>query len=57
MEQTERLFRFREAAKVLGVSNSLLKRLRRDGKLRVVRLGQRAVRISHRELQRLTKEE
>lgn len=53
MEQTERLLRLGEAAKVLGISASLMKRLRRDGKIRVVRLGSRAVRVSMREIERL----
>ena len=57
MEHTDRLFRFKEAAKVLAVSDSSLKRMRREGKLRVVRLGRRAVRISQRELQRLCAKE
>ncbi len=57
MEPEERLFRFKEAAKRLAVSDSHLKRLYREGKVRVVHLGQRAVRISQRELQRLCKEE
>ncbi len=57
MQHTERLFRFKEAAKALAVSDSLLKRMRREGKLRVVRLGRRAVRISERELQRLCAKE
>jgi excisionase family DNA binding protein len=53
MEQPERLLRFGEAAKALGISPSLLKRLRREGKVRVVKLGRRAVRVSVREIERL----
>ena len=57
MEQTERLLTFKEAAKTLGISESFLKKLRRAGKVRVVRFGRRAVRISVREVARLCKED
>jgi excisionase family DNA binding protein len=53
VEQTERLLRLQEAAKVLGISPSLMKRLRREGKVRVVKIGRRAVRVSTREIERL----
>ena len=57
MESTERLMTYKEAAELLGISVSFLKKLRRAGKLRVVRLGRRAVRVSAREVARLCKEE
>ena len=57
MDTNERLFRFKEAAQRLAVSDSHLKRLYREGKVRVVRIGRRAVRISQRELQRLCAKE
>jgi excisionase family DNA binding protein len=53
MEHGERLLRLREAAQVLGISPSLMKRLRREGKVRVVKIGCRAVRVSTREIERL----
>jgi len=49
----ERLFTIKQAAEVLAVSTELLKKLRRQGRLRVVRLG-RSVRISEKELERLS---
>ena len=57
MDDNERLFRFKEVAKRLAVSDSHLKRMIQEGRLRVVRLGKRAVRISLREIQRLCKED
>ena len=57
MEQTERLLTFKEAAQTLGISESYLKKLCRAGRVRVVRLGRRAVRITTREIARLCKEE
>jgi excisionase family DNA binding protein len=57
MEPTERLLRFGEAAKALGISLSLLKRLRREGEVRIVRIGRRAVRVSGREIERLCRRE
>jgi excisionase family DNA binding protein len=49
------LYTIKEAASRLAVSPEFLKRLQRQGQLRVVRLG-RAVRISEQELQRLSLE-
>jgi excisionase family DNA binding protein len=49
------LYTIKEAASRLAVSPEFLKRLQRQGQLRVVRLG-RAVRISEQELQRLSVE-
>ena len=57
MDDNERLFRFKEVAKRLAVSDSHLKRMYQEGKVRVVRLGLKAVRISQREVQRLCKED
>ena len=53
MNQPEQLFRFREAADRLQISLSLFKRLRREGKVRVVKIGRRAVRVSAQEITRL----
>jgi excisionase family DNA binding protein len=53
MTHEEQLYRLREVADRLGVSLSSLKRLRREGKLRVVKVGRRAVRVSGREIYRL----
>ena len=50
------LFTLKKAAEVLAVSPEFLKKLQRQGRLRVVRLG-RAVRISEQELERLCREE
>jgi excisionase family DNA binding protein len=49
----ERLFTFKQAAELLAVSPELLKKLRRQGRLRVVRLG-RSVRVGEKELERLS---
>ena len=57
MEQKERLLRLGEAARVLGISPSLMKKLRREGAIRVVRLGRRAIRVSAREVERLCRRE
>ena len=51
----ERLVTVKQAALMLSLSPEFLKKLRRQGGLRVVRLG-RAVRISERELERLAVE-
>ena len=42
----DRLFKFPEVAQRLGVSLSFVKQLRRDGKLKTIRLGRKAVRVS-----------
>jgi excisionase family DNA binding protein len=52
----DQLLTFKKAAQRLDVSTEFLKRLRRQGRLRAVRLG-RAVRVSERELDRLCREE
>lgn len=52
----DQLLTIRKAAEKLAVSPEFLKRLRRRGVLRVVRLG-RAVRVSELELDRLCREE
>ena len=49
----ERLYTLKQSAEMLAVSPELLKKLYRQGRLRVVRIG-RAVRISEKELERLT---
>ena len=57
MDSTERLMTYKEAAETLGISVSYLQKMRRAGKVRVVRLGRRAVRVSAREVARLCKED
>ena len=52
----ERLVTLKEAAKTLSVSPEFLKKLQRNGRLRIIRLG-RAVRVSVQELERLCREE
>jgi excisionase family DNA binding protein len=52
----DRLFTLKKAAEILAVSPEFLKKLQRNGRLHVVRLG-RAVRVSERELDRLCREE
>lgn len=54
--ELEQLFTLKRAARVLAVSPEFLHKLRRQGRLRIVRLG-RAVRITERELVRLCREE
>lgn len=53
MGSVDRLVKLNEAATALGVSLTFVKKLRRLGKLRVVKLGRRAVRVSTREIERL----
>jgi excisionase family DNA binding protein len=53
MSHQEQLYRLSQAADRLQISLSMLKRLRRDGKVRVVKVGRRAVRITGREISRL----
>jgi excisionase family DNA binding protein len=53
MSQQDQLYRLGQAADRLQVSLSMIKRLRREGKLRVVKVGRRAVRVSGREIDRL----
>lgn len=50
------LLRLKKAAQRLDVSPEFLKKLRRQGRLRVVRLG-RALRVTEEELDRLCREE
>ena len=52
----ERLLTLKEAAALLSVSLEFLKKLRREKRLHVVKLG-RAVRVSEQELERLCREE
>jgi excisionase family DNA binding protein len=52
----DQLFSVKAAAVKLAVSPEFLKRLQRQGRLRIIRLG-RSIRISEQELQRLTREE
>jgi excisionase family DNA binding protein len=52
----ERLVTLKQAARILSVSPEFLKKLQRQGRLRIVRLG-RAVRVSEQELERLCREE
>ena len=51
----KKLIALKTAAEVLSVSPEFLKKLQRDGRLKVVRLG-RAVRISEDEVERLCRE-
>ncbi len=51
----ERLLTLKAAAQKLAVSQQFLKRLQRQGRLKVVRLG-RSVRIEERELERLVRD-
>jgi len=53
MESKEHLVKLNAVAEALGVSLTFVKKLRREGKLRVVKLGHRAVRVSTREIERL----
>ena len=52
----ERLLTLKQAAEKLAVSLQFLKRLQRQGRLRVVRLG-RAIRVEEAELERLVRDE
>ena len=52
----ERLLTVKEASQRLSVSPEFLKKLQRQGQLKVVRIG-RAVRISEHELERLCRGE
>jgi excisionase family DNA binding protein len=52
----EQLLTLKKAALKLDVSLQFLKRLQRQGRLRVIRLG-RAVRVSEQELERLVRDE
>jgi excisionase family DNA binding protein len=54
--QVDQLLTLRKAAMKLDVSLQFLKRLQRQGRLRVIRLG-RAVRVSELELERLVRDE
>lgn len=55
-DTVEQFFRLKKAARILDVSPEFLKKLRRQGRLRIVRLG-RAIRVSSEELNRLCREE
>jgi excisionase family DNA binding protein len=50
------LLTLKQAAATLSVSPEFLKKLQRQGRLKVVRLG-RAIRVSEQELDRLCREE
>ena len=52
----DQLLTFKTAAQRLDVTPEFLKRLRRQGRLRAIRLG-RAIRVSEQELDRLCREE
>jgi len=52
----EQLLTLRKAAERLDISPQFLKRLQRQGRLRVVRLG-RAIRVTEQELERLCRDE
>ena len=54
--EVQKLMTLKQAASMLAVSEEFLKKLRRDGRLHVVKLG-RAVRVSEQELERLCREE
>ena len=47
------LYRTQEAAKLLGISNSMVRKLIASKHIHIIRLGERAVRISAAELQRI----
>jgi len=47
------LFKTQEAGKLLGISNSMVRKLITQGQISIVRLGERAVRISATELERV----
>jgi excisionase family DNA binding protein len=51
----ERLFTLKQAAEILAVSPELLRKLRRQQRLRVVRLG-RVVRVPESEVHRLARD-
>ena len=52
----QKLLTLKDSAALLSVSVEFLKKLRRDKRLHVVKLG-RAVRVSEQELERLCREE
>ena len=52
----EQLYRLKKAAHILDVSPEFLKKLQRQGRLRIIRLG-RTIRVSSQELERLCREE
>ena len=52
----EQLYQLKKAAHILDVSPEFLKKLRREGRLRIVKIG-RAIRVSSQELERLCREE
>jgi excisionase family DNA binding protein len=51
-----KLLTLRDTAELLSISPGFVKKLRRQQRLRVIKLG-RAVRVSERELERLCQEE
>ncbi len=54
--QVQKLLTLKDSAALLSVSVEFLKKLRREKRLHVVKLG-RAVRVSEQELERLCREE
>jgi len=54
--QVQKLLTLKDSAALLSVSLEFLKKLRREKRLRVIKLG-RAVRVSEQELERLCREE
>ena len=52
----EQLYRLKKAAHIQDVSPEFLKKLRREGRLRIVKIG-RVIRVSSQELERLCREE
>ena len=53
--EVQKLLTLKEAAALLSVSEEFMKKLRREGRLHVVKLG-RAVRVPVNELERLCRE-
>jgi excisionase family DNA binding protein len=56
VREMTQLLTIKKAAEMLAVSPEFLKKLQRQGRLRIVRLG-RAVRVSEQELERICREE
>lgn len=53
MTENRLLYKTQEAGKALGISNSMVRKLITQGKIQIVRLGERAVRISAAEIERV----
>ena len=54
--EVQKLFTLKQAATRLSISEAFLRKLQREKRLRVIRLG-RAVRVNEGELERLCREE